>query len=131
MRPSATPTRPHGTPKVTVAVGSGSGRPISSVSIRFLTGLSFNARKLEHHLRIVLDGRKVNAKLTEQHGVLRIAFGRRGRVAIIVLSGPALREPAPTARDGRSRHAGKLTMVVTEAFATGAPTVLRLRAIAR
>jgi hypothetical protein len=121
----------HGTPKVTVAVGSGSRTPISSVSIRFLAGLSFNAGKLRRYVRVVLDGRKVDAKVTVKHGVLRIAFGRGGRVAIIVLSGPALRKPASTAGDARSRHAGTLTMVVTEAFVTGPPTVLQLRAVAR
>ena len=120
----------HGTQKVTVAVGSGSRRPISSVSIRFLTGLSFNAGKLEHHVRVVLDGRQVEAKATVKRGVLRIAFGRRSQVAIITLSGSALRESGATGGDGRSHHAGKLTMVVTEAFASGPPTVLRLRAIA-
>ena len=121
----------HGTPKVTVAVGSGNRTPISSVSIRFLTGLSFNAGNVQRHVRVVLDGRKIDAKLTVKHGVLRVAFGHRGRVAIIVLPGPAIRKPNSTAGDGRSHPTGTLTMVVTEAFATGPPTVVQLRAVAR
>ncbi len=124
-------TASDGHPSVMVAVGSGRRAPLSSVSIRLAHGVSVDASKLADHLRVVLDGNQVDAKVTVRHRVVDVAFGRSGRVAIITLSGAALRESATTASDIRSGHAGKLTTLVTEASASGRTTVLKLRQTVR
>jgi ribosomal protein L14 len=96
---------------------------LRSVALRLPAGLSFDPANALAGVRVVLDGHRVRPSARVRDGVITLLLAGRPRVAVITISGVALRVSSRfRRRDGRT-----LTSDATVVDARRKKTTLHLR----
>jgi hypothetical protein len=113
--------------KMTFAAGAAKAAGgLKSVTLSLPKGLSVRTAQLASHLKVMLDGHLVKCTASFKDGKLTITFSRKGNVAIVSLSSPAL-----TVSKSSAAKQKQMTVVLTVRSTNGHVSTYHLVTSAR